>query len=229
MSVIRQAPSFRCIKYVSRGHSSWGDRPPASTVIFPCLGVSDDTSRPPTCASTRSYRSQRSGARGRHTARPEAAPQEEAAGPAATTEATAAGAAPDAVAESPPAEPAAEETAATAEAATPEAAEVPEAAAPEAAEVASTTTLPAQEEETEVVLGRRLLPNLAETPLPRLFAKSQQTQEELEAGIRREWEKLEAECLRLSDWEHRLGDRIQTVSARYTRERAELVLGRELL
>jgi hypothetical protein len=90
---------------------------------------------------------------------------------------------------------------------------VPKAAAPEVAEVASTTP-PAQEEELEVVLGRRLLPSPAEVPLPRLFAKIQQVQEELEAGIRREWEKLEAERLQLSDWEHRLGDRIKTVSAR---------------
>jgi hypothetical protein len=133
------------------------------------------------------------------------------------------------MAELPPAVPVAEEAAATAEAAAPEASEVLEAAAPEVAEVANTTTPPAQEEEPEVVLGRRLLPSPAEIPLPRLFAKSQQVQEELEAGIRREWEKLEVEHLRLSDWEHRLGDRIKTVSARYARERAELVLERELL
>jgi hypothetical protein len=80
-----------------------------------------------------------------------------------------------------------------------------------------------------VVLGRRLLPSPAEIPLPRLFAKSQQVQEELEAGIRREWERLEAERLRLSDWECRLGDRIKTVSARYAGERAELVLELEIL
>jgi hypothetical protein len=152
-----------------------------------------------------------------------------ATGAAATTEAPAAAAAPDAVAESPRAEPVAEEAATTTEAAAPEAAEVPEAAAPEAAEVASTTTPPAQEQEPEVVLGRRLLPSPAEIPLPRLFAKSQQVQEELEAGIRREWERLDAERLQLSDWEHRLGDRIKTVSARYAGERAELVLERELL
>ncbi|XP_025806596.1 atherin-like [Panicum hallii] len=149
--------------------------------------------------------------------RPDAAPQQEATGPAVTTEAPAAAAAPDAKAEPPPTEPAAEEAAAMAEAAAPEAAEVPEVAAPEAtevpeaatpevAEVASTTPL-AQEEEPEVVLGRRLLPCPTEVPLPRLFAKSEQAQEEL----------------------HRLGDRIKTVSARYARERAELVLGRELL
>jgi hypothetical protein len=102
-------------------------------------------------------------------------------------------------------------------------------AAPEVAEVASTTAPPAQEGELEVVLGRRLLPSPAEVPLPRLFAKSQQAQEELEAGIRREWEKVEAERHRLLDWEQRLGDRIKFISARYTEERAKLVLERELL
>jgi hypothetical protein len=44
-----------------------------------------------------------------------------------------------------------------------------------------------------VVLGRPLLPSTAEVPLPRLLAKCQQAQEELEAGICREWEKLDAE------------------------------------
>jgi hypothetical protein len=132
------------------------------------------------------------------------------------------------MAEPPPAKLAGEEAAATAEAATPEAAEVLEAATPEVAEVASTTSPPAQEE-PEVVLGRRLLPSPAEIPLPRLFAKRQQVQEELEAGIRREWERLEAKRLRLSDWEHRLGDGIKSVSARYAGERAKLVLERGLL
>jgi hypothetical protein len=73
-----------------------------------------------------------------------------------------------------PAEPAVEGAAATVEAAAPEAAEVPETLAPEAAEVVSTATPPAQEEEPEVVLGRRLLPSTAEIPLPRLFTKCQQ-------------------------------------------------------
>jgi hypothetical protein len=114
-----------------------------------------------------------------------------------------------------------------AEAAAPEGAE---AAAPGAAEVASSTAPPAEEkEETEVVLGRRLLPSTAEIPLPRLIAKCHQAQQELEAGMRREWEKLEAERHRLSDWEVRLGDRINSVSARYAEERAKLVEGRELL
>ncbi|XP_025825181.1 uncharacterized protein LOC112900543 [Panicum hallii] len=131
--------------------------------------------------------------------RPEAAPQEEAARPTAATEA------PTAVLDvevgPSPAEPAVEGAAATVEAAAPEAAEVPETLAPEAAEVVSTATPPAQEEEPE----------------------------ELEAGIRREWEKLEAERLRLSDWENRLGDCIKSVTTRYADERAKFMQGHELL
>jgi hypothetical protein len=136
-----------------------------------------------------------------------------------------------------PAEPTAEGAAATVEAAAPEAAKVAapevaeeaEEAAPGIAEVGSSVSPPAEEEEPEVVLGRRLLPSTAEVPLPRLIAKCHQAQQELEAGMRREWEKLEAERHRLSDWEVRLGDRINSVSARYAEERAKLVHGCELL
>ncbi|XP_025815376.1 uncharacterized protein LOC112892417 [Panicum hallii] len=167
--------------------------------------------------------------------RPEAAPQEEATNAAAAMEA--ATAASDDEAGPSPAEPAAEGAAATAEAAAPEAAEVaaPEAAeeaegaAPGVAEVASSASPPAEEVDPEVVLGRRLLPSTSEIPLPRLIAKCHQAQKELEAGMRREWEKLEVERHRLSDWEVSLGDRINSVSARYAEERAKLVQGRELL
>jgi hypothetical protein len=117
-----------------------------------------------------------------------------------------------------------------AEVAAPEAAEAAEATEPGVAEVASSSAPLAEvEEETEVVLGRRLLPSTAEIPLPQLIAKCHQAQQELEAGMRREWEKLEAERHRLSDWEVRLGNRINSVSARYAEERAKLVQGRELL
>jgi hypothetical protein len=131
-------------------------------------------------------------------------------------EAPAAAAAPDTTAGASPAEPAVEE-----------AAVVVEAPAPEVTEVASTATPPAQEEEPEVVYERHLLPCLAKVPLPRLLAKSQQALEELEAGIHQEWEELDAECLRLSNWERRLGDHIKIVSARYAGECAELVQERE--
>jgi hypothetical protein len=107
--------------------------------------------------------------------------------------------------------------------------EAAETAAPEAVEVTSAAAPPAEEEEPEVVLGRPLLPSAAEIPLPRLFAKCQQAQEELEAGIRREWEKLGAEHFRLSNWERRLGDHIKSASACHAEERAKLVLERELL
>jgi hypothetical protein len=98
-----------------------------------------------------------------------------------------------------------------------------------APEAVSTAAPPTEEEELEVVLGRRLLPSPAEIPLPRLIAKCQQVLQELEAGMRQEWEKLEAEDLRLSDWEHRLGDRIKSTTARHANERAKLLLERELL
>jgi hypothetical protein len=116
-----------------------------------------------------------------------------------------------------------------AEAAAPETAEVVETATPEIAEVASATAPPAKEEEPKVVLGRRLLPSAAEIPLPRLLAKCQQAQDELEAGIRREWEKLEAEHFQLSNWEHRLGNRIKSASAHHADKRTKLLLERELM
>jgi hypothetical protein len=103
-----------------------------------------------------------------------------------------------------------------------------ETAAPEAAEVTSTAVPPAEEEEPELVLGRPLLPSTAEVLLHRLLAKCQQAQEELEAGICREWEKLDAEHFRLSDWERRLGDHIKSATARHAEERTKLMLEREL-
>jgi hypothetical protein len=47
--------------------------------------------------------------------------------------------------------------------------------------------------------------------------------------MRRELEKLEAEDLRLSNWEHRLGDRIKSATARHADKRAKLLLEREFL
>jgi hypothetical protein len=81
---------------------------------------------------------------------------------------------PDVEAGPSPAEPVTEGAAATVVAVALEAAEVPDTAAPEAAEVVSITTPLAEEEELEVVLGRRLLPSTAEIPLPQLFTKCQQ-------------------------------------------------------
>jgi hypothetical protein len=133
-----------------------------------------------------------------------------------TAEAPAAAVVADTMAGASPAEPTAEEATTAAEA-----------PASEVAGVASTATPPSQEEEPEVVYGRYLLPRPAKVPLPRLLAKCQQALEELEVGIRQEWEELEAERLRLSNWERRLEDRIKTVSARYAGECAEIAQERE--
>jgi hypothetical protein len=46
--------------------------------------------------------------------------------------------------------------------------------------------------------------------------------EEAETGFRQDWERLKVERLRLSDWEHCMGDRIKTVSSRHAEERAQL-------
>jgi hypothetical protein len=86
-----------------------------------------------------------------------------------------------------------------------------------------------QGDEPEVVHGRRLLPSPVEVPLPRLLVKAQRAMEEAEAGFWREWEKLEAERLRLSDWECHLGDRIQVVASRAAEEQAQLAQEREAL
>jgi hypothetical protein len=80
----------------------------------------------------------------------------------------------------------------------------------------------------EVVYRRHVLPNPVEVPLPHLLVKAQRGMEEAEAGFRREWERLEVERLRLSDWEHRLGDRIQVVASHAAEEWAQLEREREV-
>jgi hypothetical protein len=72
-----------------------------------------------------------------------------------------------------------------------------------------------------VVHGRHLLLSQVEVPLPRLLVKAKRVMEEAKAGFRREWEKLEVECLQLSDWEPQLGNRIQVVSSRATEKQAK--------
>jgi hypothetical protein len=114
-----------------------------------------------------------------------------------------------ATAEPPSAGPAAEEVSAIAEAAAPDVAEGPR-----------SDLQPTQEDAPEVVYGRRLLPKPVKVPFPRLMVKAQRVMEEMEAGLRQEWEELEAERHNLTDWEHRLGDRIQAVSSRNAEERA---------
>jgi hypothetical protein len=81
-----------------------------------------------------------------------------------------------------------------------------EAAAAEVAEVPSSDPQPAQEDAPEVVYGRRLLPKPVKVPFPRLMVNAQRVMEEMEAGLQQEWEELEAEHDRLTDWERRLED-----------------------
>jgi hypothetical protein len=119
----------------------------------------------------------------------EVAPQMEATPPTTAGGETAVAAALGATAEAPSAEPAAEEAAVTMGAT----------AAAEVAGAPSSGPQLAQEDIPEVVYGRHLLPNPVEVPLPRLLIKAQRAMEEAEAGFRREWERLEAERLRLSD------------------------------
>jgi hypothetical protein len=56
----------------------------------------------------------------------------------------------------------------------------------------------------EVVFGRRLRsgvePDVALIPLPQVLSHAHQALNETEAAIRREWEALESEHQRLSDW-----------------------------
>jgi hypothetical protein len=77
-------------------------------------------------------------------------------------------------------------------------------------------------EEPEVVYGRRLLPKPVKVPLSRLMAKGQRAMEEIEEGLRQEWEELEAERHRLTNWERRLGEHIESVTSRYAEEQAHL-------
>jgi hypothetical protein len=134
----------------------------------------------------------------------EAAPQMEATPPATMTGEAAPAAAAGATAGAPSAKPAAEEV--TVE--TPVEAATVGAAAAEVAGAPSSEPQPAQGDEPEVVHGRRLLVSPVEVPLPRLLVKAQRAMEEVEAGFRREWEKLKAKSLRLSDWERHLRNRI---------------------
>jgi hypothetical protein len=79
-----------------------------------------------------------------------------------------------------------------------------------------------------VVHGRHLFPSPVEVPLIRVLVKAQWVMEEVEAGFQHEWEKLEVECLQLSDWERHLGNRIQVVSSCAAEERARLEQEREV-
>jgi chromosome segregation ATPase len=74
-----------------------------------------------------------------------------------------------------------------------------------------------------VVFGRRLRssakPEAAPVPLPRVLSRAHQALHETEATILREWEALEAEHQRLSDWCTQLEERTKAVSHQFASER----------
>jgi hypothetical protein len=75
--------------------------------------------------------------------------------------------------------------------------------------------LPAPEE-MEVVFGRQLRSGAereaAPVPLPRMLSRAHQVLSETEAAILREWDALEAEYQRLSDWRTQLEEGTKLVS-----------------
>jgi hypothetical protein len=75
----------------------------------------------------------------------------------------------------------------------------------------SSSIPPPAPEEMEVVFGRRLRSGAereaAPVPLPRMLSRTHQVLSETEAAILREWEALEAEHQRLSDWHTQLEER----------------------
>jgi DNA repair exonuclease SbcCD ATPase subunit len=114
---------------------------------------------------------------------------------------------------------------------TPSAAAEEAAAAPAAAiEVdaggTSSSNPPPNPEETEVIFGWRLWsgaePEAALVPLPWVLSRAHQTLQETEAAILREWEALEAEHQRLSDWRTQLEERTKAASRQFAFERSEL-------
>jgi hypothetical protein len=77
-----------------------------------------------------------------------------------------------------------------------------------------------------VVFGRRLWSGAereaAPVPLPRMLSRAHQVLSETEAAILREWEALEAEHQRLSDWRTQLEERTKTASRQFTSVRSQL-------
>jgi hypothetical protein len=76
-----------------------------------------------------------------------------------------------------------------------------------------------------VIFGRWLRsgakPNAAPIPLPRVLSRAHQVLNETEAVIQREWEALESEHQRLSDWRTQLEERTKVASRQFASERSE--------
>ena len=81
-------------------------------------------------------------------------------------------------------------------------------------------------EKTGVVFGRRLRsgaePETVSVPLPRVLSRTHQALHETKAAILREWEALEAEHQRLSDWRTQMEERTKAASRQFASERSEL-------
>jgi DNA repair ATPase RecN len=91
---------------------------------------------------------------------------------------------------------------------------------------ASSSNPPPAPEEMEVVFGQRLWSGAeqeaASVPLPRMLSRAHQVLSDTKAAILREWEALEAEHQRLSDWRTQLEERTRTVSRQFASERSQL-------
>jgi hypothetical protein len=91
---------------------------------------------------------------------------------------------------------------------------------------ASSSNPPPTPEETKVIFGRRLRsgaePEAASIPLSRVLSRTHQSLQETGAAILQEWEALEAEHQRLSDWRTQLEERTKAVSHQFALERSEL-------
>jgi hypothetical protein len=77
-----------------------------------------------------------------------------------------------------------------------------------------------------VVFGRRLRSGAereaALVPLPRVLSHAHQVLSETKAAILLEWEALEAEHQRLSDWRTQLEERTKMASRQFTSMRSQL-------
>eukprot|EP00267_Zea_mays_P046272 XP_020398635.1 junctional sarcoplasmic reticulum protein 1-like [Zea mays] len=101
----------------------------------------------------------------------------------------------------------------------------PTAATASATAMPSSTPLPAAEEAptaptAAIEFGAE--PEAAPVPLPRLLSRAHQALQETEAAILREWEALEAEHQRLSDWRTQLKERTKAASHQFAFEWSKL-------
>jgi chromosome segregation ATPase len=90
----------------------------------------------------------------------------------------------------------------------------------------SSSNTPPSPEDMEVVFGRRLRSGskqeAASVPLPRMLSRAHQVLSDTRAAILREWEALEAEHQRLSNWRTQLEERTKSASRQFLSERSQL-------